>query len=155
MLSALGNLSEDTSYKISESITGMALDFASLYNVSIERSMTTFQSVLSGQVRPIRSIAGYDITENTITDLYKSLGGEKTMRQLSQLDKRLLRILATFQQMSKSGALGDMEKTIENTANQLRIMNETTKEITQWAGIILEQKLKPIIPYVNAAFVSC
>ena len=79
--------------------------------------MTTFQSVLSGQVRPIRSIAGYDITENTITDLYKSLGGEKTMRQLSQLDKRLLRIFFGYiQQMSKSGALGkDMEKTIENT----------------------------------------
>ena len=66
MLSAMGKISEDTAYGLSEALTKMALDFASLYNVSIESGMQKFQAVLSGQVRPIRSISGYDIVENTI-----------------------------------------------------------------------------------------
>lgn len=134
MLSSLGSVAEQTAYKLSESLTQMALDFSSLYNVSIEDAMTKFQAVLSGQVRPIRSISGYDITENTIYQLYQSLGGTKTMRQLSQTEKRLLRILAVFQQMSDTGALGDLSKTLSTNANQLRIMKEQAIELATWLG---------------------
>ncbi len=134
MLSAMGKISEDTAYGLSESLTQMAIDFASLYNVSFENAMTKFQAVLSGQVRPIRSISGYDITENTIFDLYKGLGGTKTMRQLSQTEKRLLRIYAVFQQMGTTGALGDLEKTLTTNSNQLRIMKELAIEFATWIG---------------------
>lgn len=154
MLSSLGGLTSDTSYALSEYLTQMALDYASLYNVSIERAMTTFQSVLSGQVRPIRSIAGYDITETTIYQLYQQLGGTKTMRQLSQTEKRLLRIYAVFQQMESSGAIGDLGKTLESTANQWRIFTEATKELGTWLGIIFEDILKPILPYLNAFVIT-
>lgn len=150
MLSALGQISDVLSYSLSESLTQMALDYASLYNVSIERAMTVFQAVLSGQVRPIRSISGYDITENTIFQLYQQLGGEKSMRQLSQTEKRLLRIYAVFQQMQTSGAIGDLNRTLENSANQLRIMAESAKEVGQWFGILLEMWIKPMLPYINA-----
>lgn len=134
MLSAMGKISEDTAYGLSEVLTKMALDFSSLYNVSIESAMTKFQAVLSGQVRPIRSISGYDITENTIFDLYKGLGGTKTMRQLNQTEKRLLRIYAVFTQMSGTGALGDLQKTLATNANQLRIMKEQAIDFATWVG---------------------
>lgn len=154
MLSSLGGLTSDASYALSEYLTQMALDYASLYNVSIERAMTTFQSVLSGQVRPIRSIAGYDITETTIYQLYQQLGGTKTMRQLSQAEKRLLRIYAVFQQMESSGAIGDLGKTMESTANQWRVFQEATKELGTWLGILFEHYIKPILPYVNAFVIT-
>lgn len=134
MLSALGGVNESTAYNLSESLTQMALDFASLYNTSIDEAMNKFQAVLSGQVRPIRSISGYDITENTIFQLYKQMGGEKTMRQLDQVEKRLLRIYAVFQQMGTTGALGDLEKTLATNANQLRIMKELAIETATWFG---------------------
>lgn len=134
MLSALGTISEQSAYDISESLTQMALDFSSLYNTTIDEAMNKFQAVLSGQVRPIRSISGYDITENTIYALYQSLGGTKTMRQLDQTEKRLLRILAVFQQMGDTGALGDLAKTLHTNANQLRIMKEQAAEISTWFG---------------------
>ena len=154
MLSSLGGLTSDTSYALSEYLTQMAIDYASLYNVSIERAMTTFQSVLSGQVRPIRSIAGYDITETTIYQLYQQLGGTKTMRQLSQTEKRLLRIYAVFQQMESSGAIGDLNKTLGSTANQWRIFTEATKELGTWLGIIFEDIFKPILPTLNAIVIT-
>ena len=154
MLSSLGGISEGTSYALSEYLTQMALDYASLYNTSIQKAMTTFQSVLSGQVRPIRSIAGYDITETTIYQLYQQLGGEKTMRQLTQTEKRLLRIYAVFQQMDSSGAIGDLNRTLGNTANQMRILSESSKELQTWFGLILEDMLKPILPYLNAFVIT-
>ena len=154
MLSALGGIADMTSYALSEYLTQMALDYASLYNVSIERAMTVFQSVLSGQVRPIRTISGYDITENTIFQLYQQLGGTKSMRQLSQVEKRLLRIYAVFEQMQTSGAIGDLNKTLNNSANQLRILSEALKELGTWIGIIFEMYLRPILPYLNAFVIT-
>ena len=154
MLAALGGISDVSSYALSEYLTQMALDYASLYNTSIERAMTVFQSVLSGQVRPIRTISGYDITETTIYQLYQQLGGTKSMRQLSQTEKRLLRIYAVFQQMETSGAIGDLNKTLRNSANQLRILNEALKELGTWIGIIFEMWLKPILPYLNAFVIT-
>ena len=134
MLSALGNINEDTAYGLSEALTQMALDFASLYNTSVDEAMTKFQAVLSGQVRPIRT-AGYDITENTIFSLYQSLGGTKTVRQLNQTEKQLLRILAVYEQMARSGATGDLAKTLGSSANQLRMMKEQAQEFTTWIGV--------------------
>lgn len=151
MLSTLGGVSTDVSYALSEYLTQMALDYASLYNTSIDKAMTVFQSVLSGQVRPIRSISGYDITETTIFELYQQLGGTKTMRQLSQTEKRLLRIYAVFQQMDRSGAIGDLNKTLNNTANQMRIMSEVAQELGTWVGKFFELYIADWLPYINAA----
>ncbi len=137
MLSALGEIDDQMSTVMSEGLMRMAIDFSSLYNVSLEDAMTKFQAVLSGQVRPIRSIAGFDITENTIFQLYQALGGTKTMRQLSQTEKRLLRILAVFQQMNASGAIGDMSKTLFNNANQIREMQSLFTDIKAQIGNII------------------
>lgn len=156
MLSALGDLSEEISSGLSMQLTQMALDFSSLYNVSIPSAMQKFQAVLSGQVRPIRSISGYDITENTIFDLYAGAGGEKTMRQLSQIEKRLLRIVAVFDQMSGTGATGDMAKTIESASNQARIMNEQFKETMTWTGQIILMWLDSmgVFQHINAFLIT-
>ena len=151
MLSALGNISEGTAYGLSEALTQMALDFSSLYNVSVESAMTKFQAVLSGQVRPIRT-AGYDITEQTLFQLYQSIGGTKTVRQLNQTEKQLLRILAVYEQMERSGATGDLAKTIGSSANQLRIMKEQGKEFATWIGVAFNTMLEKsgILVEINA-----
>lgn len=154
MLSSLGGISDDMSYALSESIMQLAVDYASLYNTATERAMTLFQQVLAGQTKSIRSASGYDITENTIYELYQQLGGTKTMRQLSQTEKRLLRIYAVYQQMERSGAIGDLRKTIDYTANQLRMIEEGWKEFTLWVGKWVEQIIKPILPYINAALIT-
>ncbi len=155
MLSVLGQINEEISYGLSEAITQMAIDYSSLYNVKMEQAMTTFRAMMAGQVRPIRSISGFDITENTIFQLYQDIGGTKTMRQLSQVEKRLLRILATYRQMGASGAVGDMSKTIEQMANQLRIMNELGTELGQWIGMLLKGLIESskVLVYINAGLI--
>lgn len=155
MIGSLGDLSDDTSYALSEAITQMAIDYSSLYNAPIEEAINKFQSALAGQVRPIRSISGYDITEKTIQALYEALGGTKTQRQLSRTEKQLLAIYAIFNQMEKSGALGDMAKTLENFANQSRMMVEGWKELATWVGTIITHLLQEngIMLKINAGLI--
>ena len=145
MLSALGSLDMSQTSKLSQTLTRMAVDYASLFNVSVETAMSQFQSILSGSIRPIRSTSGYDVSETTIFQLYQELGGTKTMRQLSQLEKRLLRILAVQKQMDETGAFGDFEATISNTANMLKQISETMQEIGRYMGTVMLYYFKDVI----------
>lgn len=67
------------------------------------------------------------------------------MRQLSQLEKRLLRIIALQQQMEATGAVGDFAKTINETSNQLKQLQETFKEIVRWVGQLTLVYFQPLI----------
>lgn len=155
MLGSLGQISDETAYRLSEGITQMALDYASLYNVQFEDAMTKFQAALAGQVRPIRSVSGYDITENTLFQLYQELGGTKTMRQLSRTEKQLLAIYAVFEQMNKSGAVGDLDRTINSFANQSRVTQDAWKDIQTYAGLTVTRILEQyeVMKYVNAVLI--
>lgn len=155
MLGSLGQISDQMAYSLSEGVTQMALDYASLYNQTFEQAFTKFQAALAGQVRPIRSVAGYDITENTLFQLYQSLGGTKTMRQLSRTEKQLLSILAIFNQMEASGAIGDLDKTMESFANQSRVAAESFQEILSYAGILLTYSIQQygLMTYLNASLI--
>ena len=155
MLGSLGEISDQMAYSLSEGVTQMALDYASLYNQTFEQAFTKFQAALAGQVRPIRSVAGYDITENTLFQLYQSLGGTKTMRQLSRTEKQLLSILAIFNQMEASGAIGDLDKTMESFANQSRVAAESFQEILSYSGILLTYGIEQLnlMVYLNAALI--
>lgn len=142
MLGSLGEISDTMAYSLSEGITQMALDYASLYNVTFDSAFKKFQSALAGQVRPIRSVSGYDITENTLFQLYQTLGGTKTMRQLTRTEKQLLAIYAVFQQMERSGAVGDLDKTMSSFANQSRVMAEAWQQVKTYAGLTLTKMIE-------------
>ena len=154
MLSSLKGLSNEMSATLSRTLTQMAIDYSSLFNQSIESTMLAFQSMLSGSIRPIRSTSGFDVSETSIFQVYKELGGTKTMRQLTQLEKRLLRIIAVQQQMQATGAVGDYAKTIETFSNQLRIFKEQVIELGSTWGKIFLVKLKPVLVYLNAIILS-
>lgn len=155
MVGSLGNISDAVAYQLSESILQMAVDFSSLYNVTFENAIQKFQAVLAGQVRPIRSVSGYDITETTLYQVYQQMGGTKTQRQLNRTEKQLLSIYAVFQQMQRSGAVGDLSKTLGNFANQSRMMTENFKELKTYVGLFLQDLLQSwgVLKYINAALI--
>lgn len=156
MIGSLGNITDATAYALSEALVQMSADFASLYNVTLESAFTKMQAMLAGQVRPIRSVGGLDITEQTLFAFYQQLGGTKTMRQLNRTEKQLLSILAVYQQMGASGALGDMSKTINEFANQSRMMTEYWAELKTWTGLVLKDLIDQsgALIYINAALIT-
>lgn len=87
------------------------------------------------------------------------------MRQLSQLEKRLLRIYAIERQMSELGAvgyvdpetgeiLGDYEKTINSAANMAKQLSTVTAEWSKYLGQILVTYVKPILKYGLAIMIT-
>lgn len=50
IMKSLGNISQETAYDLSKTLTQMAIDYSSLYNFSIESSMEKFQSALVGLI---------------------------------------------------------------------------------------------------------
>lgn len=54
MANAMG-LAEETGQLLSETLTKMAYDISSLYNISFERAMSVLQASLAGQTKPINS----------------------------------------------------------------------------------------------------
>ena len=155
MLSQMGDLSEETSYALSESLSQMVLDYASLWNTTIQSASEKFKAMLAGQIRPIRSISGISVEEKAIFDIYQQMGGTKTMRQLTQVEKRLLRIYATYYQMTQSGAVGDFSKTLNNYANQSRLMSEYWKELVTYLGIGVKELIvsSGIMTKINALLI--
>lgn len=151
MLGNLGGISDELSYQLSEIVTKMTLDFASLYNVNFEDSVKKFQSLLSKQVRPIRSVSGYDITQSVLGMTAQEIGMSKTIGQANELEKRLLAVLTVYKQMGEtaSNAMNDFSRTIEQPSNQLRVMQEQISELGRWIGSIFMGTIGAILPYIN------
>ncbi len=156
MIGSLGQISDETAYALSESLTQMAVDYSSLYNVQLTKAFEKFQAMLAGQVRPIRSVSGLDITETTLFQLYQSIGGTKSMRQLTRTEKQLLSILSVYKQMGRAGALGDMTKTLNQFANQSRMMTEYWAQLKTWTGVVLKDLVEDskILVYINASLIT-
>lgn len=149
IIKGLGNVDVDVAYNMSETLTQMAVDFASLFNVSVDSAMTKFQSALTQQVRPIRSVSGFDITTPTLKTVMESIGiTERSVSQLNQVEKRLLIIIALQRQMQNVGAMGDFARTIEQPANQLKILSQQLKETGIEIGNFALHWIAPAIKYV-------
>lgn len=151
MLSSIEGLAENSSTRLSNILTKMQIDFSSLYNVSIESAGEKLQSALSRQVRPIRSVSGMDITQNVLGASLQQIGiYDRTISQLSEMEKRLVIIYTLQQQMANAGALGDFAKTIEQPAQQLRILQQQIQEVGRWLGAVFESTIGRILPYIVA-----
>ena len=155
MIGSLGQISDQTAYALSEALVQMSADYASLYNRTLESAFQNMQSMLAGQVRPIRS-AGLDMTETTLYQYYQAIGGTKSMRQLTRTEKQLLSILAVYQQMGSAGALGDMSKTLNQFANQSRMMTEYWAELKTWSGLLLKDLIdqRGLLVHINALLIT-
>lgn len=149
ILSALPGLADDVAYDLSETLVNMGLDFSSLFNVTESAAMEKIQAALIGNVKSIRSTSGYDITDATLAEYAKNLGVEKSIRNLSQMEKRLLRIIVLMDEMKSTGAMADMARTIEQPANQLKVMKNQLEELQIAFGNLFITAVGNALPYIN------
>mgnify|MGYP003311525321 CR=1 FL=1 len=162
MLNAIEGLNSEMANELSKSLTVMAADYSSLFNVSLESSMNAFQSMLAGRTMSLRTVSGIDVTDNTLYEYYNkiyndfadSMGSKKTLNNLSQIEKRLLRIYAVYEQMNKSGAIDDYADTIENFSNESRIFTEQLKETQAWLGNLAKTLFGNWLPQINGVLIA-
>ncbi len=138
----------ETGSQLSELMVKMTNDIASLYNLDIDRASNALQSALAGQVRPIRTATGADITEKTLQNTVDALGLDRSIKELSYVEKRLVMVISLTEQLKNSQ--GDWGRTIESVANQVRIMHEQWNRLSRAVGNVFYPILERILPYLNA-----
>lgn len=145
-------LDEAVAYKISENFTKLGYDLASLYNTETDKAMQKLQSGLSGSsTRPLRAF-GIDITQNTLANTLSDLGINKTIGQLNQAEKMVLRYIAVLRQSSI--AHGDFARTLESPANQIRVFQAQLLAFRQNVGSLWQGLLQQWMPYINGILMA-
>ena len=140
-------LGANYAYTLSENMTKLGYDLASLYNIDPESAMTKLRAGLAGQTEPLREL-GLDITEQSLKPVAESLGVTESIRNMSQAEKAVLRYIAVMRQAQI--AQGDFARTMESPANQLRIFNAQVIAFKRNMGNLWQGILGGILPYVNA-----
>lgn len=147
LANAMG-VADDVGTKLAKTLTQMSIDVSSLYNVSFERATEVLQSSLAGQTKPIRGLAGADITETTLQLTLDTYGIDTTVRDLSYVEKRLVIVTSLMNQLKESQ--NDYGRTIESVSNQMRVFNEQTERLSRALGNMFLPILSKILPYLNA-----
>ena len=142
-------IKDEYAYIMSENLTKLTYDIASLYNASEQSVAEAIRSgVYAGQTKPLRRF-GVDVTQNSLKPLLAELGiDDRTISQMSQAEKQMLRYITTLRQASVS--MGDFADTIESPANQLKVFRNQIVELRTAIGNLFIGMFADILPYVNA-----
>lgn len=77
------------------------------------------------------------------------IGLDRTVRQLNQAEKELLRYITMVNQLEKNNTFGDMARTINSLANQWKILQNNVKEMGMWLGAIFIPLLTKVVIILN------
>lgn len=134
----------DRAALMSKNLTQLGYDLSSFFNISVEDSMQKLQSGISGELEPLRRL-GYDLSQARLEAVALSLGIDKSVSSMTQAEKAELRYYAIMTQVTT--AQGDLARTLEAPANQLRILKAQVEMAGRAIGNIFIPALNAILPY--------
>lgn len=137
----------DRAYIMSKNLTQLGYDLSSFFNISFEDSMQKLQSGISGELEPLRRL-GYDLSQAKLQATATSLGIDRLVSSMTQAEKAELRYYAIMTQVTT--AQGDMARTLNAPANQLRVLKAQIEQTARAIGNMFIPVLNAIIPYVIA-----
>lgn len=144
-------VSADRAYIMSKNLTQLGYDLSSFFNIAVEGeggAMQKLQAGLSGELEPLRRL-GFDLSQARLKAVALSLGIDKTFNSMTQAEKAQLRYYAIMTQVTS--AQGDMARTLDTPANQLRILKAQVEQAARALGNVFIPVLNAVLPYVIAA----
>lgn len=146
IISGFGVVS-DRAYVMSQNLTQLGYDLSSLFNISYEDSFQKLQSGISGELEPLRRL-GFDLSVARLQQEALTLGISENVNEMTQAEKAQLRYYAIMTQVTS--AQGDMARTLEAPANQLRVLQSQVTQCGRALGNIFIPVLNAILPYAIA-----
>lgn len=146
LLTGFGNTA-DRAALMSKNLTQLGYDLSSLYNISVADSMQKLQSGMAGELEPLRRL-GYDLSQTRLQMEAYNLGIQKKIANMTQAEKAELRYHAIMTQVTE--AQGDLSRTLEAPANQLRVLQAQFNMCAREIGNIFIPALNAILPYAIA-----
>lgn len=138
----------DKAADMSKNLTQLAYDLSSFYNMSTEDAFQKIQSGLAGEIEPMRRL-GYDLSNAALQQIAYANGIDKTVSSMTQAEKAALRYYAMMNQVTQ--VHGDLARTIDSPANQLRRLKTAVTEAARAIGNLLVPVLQVVVPWLIAA----
>jgi phage-related protein len=145
MAKAFG-FSESAAYDMSTTLTGLAGDVASFYNLSQDEAYTKLKSVFTGETETLKDL-GIVMTQNALDSYAMANGYGKVTAKMSEAEKVALRY--KFVQDQLALATGDFSRTSDQWANQVRILQLNFDSLKATIGQGLINVLTPVIQVIN------
>lgn len=146
LLTGFGNTAE-AAYKMSTNLTQLGYDLSSFFNITVADAMQKLQSGIAGELEPLRRL-GYDLSQARLQEIAFANGITQSVSSMNQAQKSQLRYIAIMTQVTT--AQGDMARTLESPANQLRILQAASTQAARALGNIFIPALNAVLPYAIA-----
>lgn len=146
MAKAFG-FNEKAAYDMSTTLTGLAGDVASFYNLSQDEAYTKLKSVFTGETESLKDL-GVVMTQAALDQYALANGFGKTTQSMGEAEKVALRY--KFVQDQLSLASGDFIRTSDGWANQVRILKLQFESLKATIGQGLINVLTPVIQVINS-----
>lgn len=145
MAKAFG-FAEGEAFNMSTSLTQLAGDVASFYNLTQDEAYTKLKSVFTGETETLKDL-GVVMTQNALDSYAMAKGYGKTTKQMSEQEKVALRYSFVLDQLS--AAQGDFVRTSDSWANQTRILSLNFDTFKANIGKALINIFTPFLKVLN------
>ena len=141
-----GQLGE-VSVVASKAMSMLAADWSSLANTDLQTTQENFMSALNGQSRAVYKY-GVNLTVANLQQIAYNHGIQQSVSQMTGASKQQLRLLGMLEQSKV--AYGDLARTINQPANQLRMLKAGFHNLARTIGGLFVPMLQKVYPYLNA-----
>ena len=166
----------DAAAYMSQNVTQLAYDMASLDNITIEEAMQKLNSAIAGELEPVRRV-GYDLSQSRLTQMAQDPANYGNMtfsineqtgaieanteayennsnavianyNDMTQAEKVQLRYIALMKQVPWTQQ--DLARSLNDPANQLRIFKAQLVQTSRALGNVFIPVLNQTLPYLQA-----
>ena len=148
VLSQSMNMANETGEKLSKLMTQMTLDLSSLYNMDFNKAQTALQYAMEGRGTSLKQRTGVSVLETSVQTTMDVLGIDAYVKNMNDAEKALARVITMEYQLRSSQ--GDLARTIEAPANQMRVMGEQLSLLARNIGNVFLPAVAAVLPYLNA-----
>lgn len=140
------NFSNKEALAMSETLTGLAGDVASFYNLSSDEAYTKLKSVFTGETETLKDL-GVVMTQNALDQYALANGYGRTTAKMSEQEKVALRYKFVLDKLSLAN--GDFARTSDSWANQTRVLSLRFNELKATLGQGFINIFTPIVKGIN------
>lgn len=150
MTASMG-LAQDQAVQLGRGVALLSNDIASFYNISAESAFEKIQSAMAGMPRPLQEL-GIMVRDSEVKQTAYANGIARTGEELNTQQKALATYLAILQRTSN--AQGDLARTINSPANQMRMLKTSIIDLGVAIGTMFQPLLSVVLPVLNAIVIA-
>lgn len=150
MASSIG-LTSENSLLLSEALTKIGADLASVKNMDFDKVWKDMASGLAGMSRTLDKY-GVNIRNVNLQQKLLDLGINANIANLNQNDKAMLRTIILLE--STGYAYGDLAETINAPSNQLRLLKANFTNLARTIGNLFLPVVQTVLPYINGLVIA-